>query len=133
MDETFAIRDEARSMRVVVEGVATRQSVGGPDGETADGVFVLVELTIRNEGHAEVNVSPGAFALLDGRGGVHGVDEAATAVVDDGLLLEYVGPGLGESGILVFDVPTESPTLTLRIDPARLFFTGQPHYVTLDG
>jgi hypothetical protein len=131
--ETFRIADETRPIRIVVDGVETTATAGGPDGEPAADGLALVALTIRNDGYAGVNVSPGAFALLDGRGRTHGVAETATAALDDGLLLVHVPPGRATAGVVAFDVPADSRPWTLRIDPARLFVAAPRHYVSLSG
>lgn len=76
-------------------------------GETAQGRFALVYVTVRNIGDEPRTFDSGSQKLIDGSGREFGADGEATIAMGDQskAFLEDINPGNGVHGILVFDVP----------------------------
>ncbi|MEU6034715.1 DUF4352 domain-containing protein [Actinomadura sp. NPDC047616] len=76
-------------------------------GQTAQGQFVLVHVTVRNTGDRARTFDAGNQKLIDTSGREFQADsEAVIAMGEESRsFLEEINPGNGVKGILVFDVP----------------------------
>ena len=99
--------------RVVVKDIAytvnsahTQSSVGSQNfGNTADGIFVIVDLTIENVGTESKDISSSFFKILDSNNRVFESDNEAWVYLDDNILFKQIQPGLPTKGQAIFDVP----------------------------
>ncbi|MDO8491382.1 MAG: DUF4352 domain-containing protein [Dehalococcoidia bacterium] len=85
-----------------------------------DGSFVIVHLTVTNNGKEPRSLAAGDFALVDGLGRRYGVDTDATdlagvALNKSKLLGAAIQPGLSKGSVLVFDVPGDAKGLSFRL------------------
>ena len=102
--------------RVVVKDIAytvnsahTQSSVGSQNfGNTADGIFVIVDLTIENVGTESKDISSSFFKILDSNNRVFESDNEAWVYLDDNILFKQIQPGLPTKGQAIFDVPKNS-------------------------
>lgn len=83
------------------------------------GVFVVVQVAVRNLGRDPLTFGPGSFELFDRNGRRFTVDAEATksSTTADRLDLAQttIQPGLGGNGVLVFDVAPDATGLVLRL------------------
>lgn len=91
-------------------------SVGsGGFGADAQGEFVIVDITVKNNGTEEVTLTSLDFTLVG-----DGVEYSTSddALYEDGALsIESINPGNSYSGKLVFDVPEGASISTLEMTP----------------
>jgi len=87
--------------------------------ETADGVFLIVSLSIKNTSNETRTLDGALFKMLDSGGrefehSIHG----STALEMSGqktLFLKQCQPGIQTSGKLIFEVPNESDAYVLKV------------------
>lgn len=91
-------------------------SVGsGGFGADAQGEFVIVDITVKNNGTEEITLTSLDFTLVG-----DGVEYSTSddALYEDGALsIESINPGNSYSGKLVFDVPEGASIFTLEMTP----------------
>lgn len=90
-----------------VTSVRTASSVGDEySGATADGVFVIVDLSLTNEKNEPATIFDDALRVVGANGASYSVSDDALFAVDDQLVgLEEIQPGLTQQGTLVYDLP----------------------------
>lgn len=85
--------------------------------ETADGIFVIVDITITNNGDEALLVSDSFFKLLLS-GKEFKTDTAPAMYVEDSMVFEELNPGSTVTGKVFFDVTEEvanDPALELQL------------------
>lgn len=73
--------------------------------EEADGIFIIVDLTIENTGSQSKDISSNYVKVIDSKGRVFESDSAAWIYLDNNLLFKQLQPGLPTRGEAIFDVP----------------------------
>jgi hypothetical protein len=85
-------------------------------GETAQGQFVLVHVTVENIGNEAQYFDGSSQALLDTEGREHSADtEAAIYIEDSESFLNEINPGNKVDGVVVFDIPPDAVPAKLRL------------------
>jgi hypothetical protein len=76
-------------------------------GQTAQGQFVLVSVTVRNVGDEARTFDSSSQKLTDSQGRDFDADGEATIIMgkESNAFLKDINPGNGVKGILIFDVP----------------------------
>jgi len=129
--ESFTVGSGAESIQYEVTNVQTTDSVGSDAvGEEADGIFLVIELRMKNVGDESLDLSSRPFRVVDSQDREFETDTAAMAYVENSIVFEQLNPGLEKQGVLVFDVPAGA-TFRLRIDPAGMFSGAESHFVTI--
>lgn len=93
-----------------VNKARTRQSVGGEFlNERANGVFVVIELTVENKKNETKTFSDNAATFIASNGNKYSTDSEGTVASlgsgDEEFLLMDMQPDVPETGVLVYDVP----------------------------
>ena len=119
MDTTsnYGFGDEVKvgEMVYVVDSAHTAQYIGTDFmGVQADGIFVVVDLTIKNTGSETKHISSSFMKIVDGEGRIFESDEEAWIYYDDNLVFKQLQPGLSTRGKVIFDVPKDA-TLYLQV------------------
>lgn len=87
--------------------------------EEADGIFILLTLSIENTGKDSEYLNVANFELNDYQGRSYDPDTGASIYLNtmgyDALIFDNLGPGLKTEGSLVFDVPADDKGLVLEI------------------
>lgn len=96
---------ELEGTQYTVTGASTQGSVGGQFGEKADGIFVVVDLTIENQKNETKTFMDSAATFVAKDGTKYAGSDAAIYLGDASLLLRDMQPDLATKGKLVFDVP----------------------------
>ncbi|WP_017933588.1 DUF4352 domain-containing protein [Nocardioides sp. Iso805N] len=106
-DKPIAVGEtvELAGTRYTVKKAATASSVGGDYGAKADGIFVVVTLTIENMKDETKTFSESAAKLITADGKEYATDDDGSIFSDKPLILEDMQPELPKTGVLVFDVP----------------------------
>lgn len=103
----------------VVNGIDTATNIGGEWGENSKGTFLIIDLTVTNNGDEALSVDNSFFKLLndnkefeaDSVAGIYAND-------DDSFFLASINPELTLTGKIVFDVSDtviESTTKQLQV------------------
>ncbi|ELI6456122.1 DUF4352 domain-containing protein [Flavobacterium psychrophilum] len=102
------------SLTYKVERVKFKKFIGGLYTlNKADGVFVIITLTVTNKSHKEINIDNSYFKLTDESGAEYGYSPDGTASLE---LSEFPGetfmgmslnPNVAKKGKVVFEVPTK--------------------------
>ncbi|MEY8463704.1 DUF4352 domain-containing protein [Streptococcus merionis] len=90
----------------VVNGLESAKTLGNYLTETADGTYLVVNLTITNNGKESLSVSDSFFKVLSGDM-EYSPDSTASMYANDdsqGFWLESINPGLSKTGKIAFDV-----------------------------
>lgn len=90
-----------------VNDVETTSSLGSSFTKVkANGVFVVVDLTLENEESEPATILEDNLRLIGGNGSEYTTStDGAFAINDAFVLLEEIQPGVKQSGKLVYDVP----------------------------
>jgi hypothetical protein len=89
-----------------VTNVKTAKSVGDQyTGATADGIFVIVDLSLTNEKDEPATIIEDNLRLVSGGKEFTTSSDAIFAYPDQTFLLEEIQPGLTKDGKLVYDIP----------------------------
>jgi hypothetical protein len=90
-----------------VTAATTAQAVGGEfTREEADGIFVVVNLTLTNEKDDPRTILADAVRIIGGNGSEYTVDtEACISVENSFCLLEEIQPDLPKKLVAVYDIP----------------------------
>jgi hypothetical protein len=91
----------------IVTAATTAQAVGGEfTREEADGIFVVVNLTLTNEKDDPRTILADAVRIIGGNGSEYTVDtEACISVENSFCLLEEIQPDLPKKLVAVYDIP----------------------------
>lgn len=87
-------------------------------GDTADGIFIIIELELENLGTKSIQISDSRFKLIDSKGREFETDNGAWIYLENNILLKQLQPSLPTKGQIVFDVPNSitNEKYTLEID-----------------
>jgi hypothetical protein len=110
-----------------VTGASTQHSVGGEFGEQADGVFVVVDLTIENTKDETKTFMDTAAVFIAKDGTKYEGSDAALYLGDEALFLRDMQPDLATKGKLVFDVPPAKAAGGV-LQVSDLFGRGESHF-----
>ncbi|WP_170201774.1 DUF4352 domain-containing protein [Actinocorallia herbida] len=100
------VGETVRDGDVVFKVTKVRKGPREVKGETAQGRFVLLYVTVRNEGDTPLYFAGGEQKLLVGGKAYEGDAELAARMGDRARsLLEEIGPGKRLKGIVVYDIP----------------------------
>jgi hypothetical protein len=93
-----------------VTDVSTAESLGSSFTKTeANGVFVVVDLTLQNEENEPATVLEENLKLIGGNDSEYSTSTDAALAIDDAfVILEEIQPGVKQSGKLVYDVPPKA-------------------------
>ncbi|EKT3967012.1 DUF4352 domain-containing protein [Flavobacterium psychrophilum] len=108
------------SLTYKVERVKFKKFIGGLYTlNKADGVFVIITLTVTNKSHKEINIDNSYFKLTDESGAEYGYSPDGTASLE---LSEFPGetfmgmslnPNVAKKGKVVFEVPSKNKNYKL--------------------
>lgn len=115
--KTYTIGD-----RVVVGDIAytvtdayTTDVIGtGFSIEEADGIFLIVEMTLENLGDESITITSDFVKAIDSHDRTFESDNKAWIYLENNLFLKQLQPGLPASGEAIFDVPP-GETIRLRV------------------
>jgi hypothetical protein len=101
-------------------------------GERKTGNFVIVDLTVKNNGDEAITVDSESLALLDQQGRTHETDPDASLYVPSrlDLFLQQVNPGVTQEARVIFNIAPDARGLILRAGDAEPF-TDENGYVSL--
>lgn len=77
------------------------------NGETADGVFIVLDVTIENIGKESETLWDVPITIMDNQGRTYKRDNSAEFYLEDSFNFNQINPGLPKSGKIVFDVPED--------------------------
>ncbi|WP_083936262.1 DUF4352 domain-containing protein [Nocardiopsis ganjiahuensis] len=114
--------------RVTVNGTETAPTMGDEYfEEQAQGEFVIVDLTVENDGSEATTFDDSALFLIDADGNRH---SATTSLSDDAFFLEQINPGNRATGTAAFDVPEGTEAVALEVEDIWSF--EEPIEISLD-
>lgn len=89
-------------------------------GSTANGIYWVVSVTVKNIGTSPATIDDSMFAITGG-GATYNASSSADidANSNDAFFLQQVNPGVTVSGVLVFDMPRSIPAT--QISRYRLY------------
>lgn len=85
-------------------------------GETAQGQFVIVNVTVRNVGDEAVSFHTDDAYLFDDKGRRYDADTEANITIDYDNWLEEINPGNTMKGKIVFDIPKKVEPVSLELN-----------------
>ncbi len=129
VDEIEVDRTEALGKVVVMENVAFKVDTSkfsktvGKRQKSAEGVFLMVKMTIKNKGEEMLNVRDNMFSIVDGNNATFaqtsaGVKELVYAK-EEALSQKTLQSGQETSGWLIFDVPTRTQKYAVIVDDSH--------------
>ncbi len=123
-----AVQD--KDLSFTVKSIETAATVGSSySKKTAQGMFNIITIEIKNVGKETVSVDSSQFQLLDAQGNkfdrsVEGQTAMGLSKGAVDLFLQQVQPSLSVTGNLVFDIPKEATGLKLVVK-GGLFSSGK--------
>ena len=84
-------------------------------GKNADGIFIMIDLEMQNNGQQSITILDSSFKLMDSKGREFSPDNSAWVYLPNNILLKQLQPNLPTKGQLIFDVPTNPESYTLEI------------------
>ncbi len=118
--ETAGVGDAVRDGKF--EFTVTEVETGVPSvgdemfGQTAQGQYVLVHLTVENIGDEAQYFDGSSQELVDTAGRKHSADSSAAIYLDDSnSFLNQINPGNSVEGIVVFDVPADAELASITL------------------
>lgn len=103
---------------IVTDAFATPVVGGGFITKEADGIFLILTISIENIGKDSEYISSGNFKLTDYKDRNYKVDSAMfylSTMGYEALIFDDLGPGLTPEGSIIFDVPEDDKGLELII------------------
>lgn len=93
-----------------VTSATTAQTVGDQYvGETASGVFVLIDLNLTNRKKEPATITEANISLIGGNGSTYSQDTEASFSLENPLvLLTEIQPGVTQEGQLIYDIPKKA-------------------------
>jgi hypothetical protein len=76
--------------------------------EKADGVFVIVDVTLKNRENEPATISSTTVRLKGGNGKEYTTSTDASFVVDNALILEEIQPDVAKKVVAVYDIPKKA-------------------------
>ena len=93
--------------------------------KVADGIFVILSITVKNNKNGEIFLTSNDFKLKDSQGRRYNADISAGIYLStmgfNAFMFKKLGAGLETSGEVVFDVPEDDKGLVLEISGEGLF------------
>jgi hypothetical protein len=83
------------------------------DGTVPDGEFIIVKIGISNVGNEPATISGSDFHLKSGEATTY--EAASHSIQYGGFFLESINPGVSHSGVVLFDVPKNTPLIKYRL------------------
>lgn len=91
-------------------------NVGGQYGQNAKGEFVILNVTVKNEGKEAITTDSSFFKLLSGDITYEADSTAGIYANDDAdFFYQSVNPGIEQKGNIVFDIPKDAKDLTVQV------------------
>lgn len=112
-DKSFAVGDVVTvgDIDYTVNGVETTKSVGPSDYPTdAQDTFLVIDLTVKNNGNESIMVDTSNFKLIDGEKSFDADSSGSISANEDaegnslGFFLENINPDVEMQGKIVFDI-----------------------------
>lgn len=130
--EAFQVGAGAQAIEYTITGIETTTFVGqsAQFGEEADGLFLVVALSMTNVGDESLDLSTRPFRAIDSQDREFEVDTQALIYLEDAIVFEQLNPGLETQGKVLFDV-NPGDGYRLRIEPAGFLSDADPHEVAL--
>jgi len=114
-----------KGTQYTVESAKTADTIGGEfTEEKANGIFIVVELTIENKKDETKTFLSNAATFIGSNGKSYDTSDDAIFAVDEPLILEDMQPDLPKTGSLIYDVPKNLATGGL-LRVADLFGNGE--------
>lgn len=111
-----------------VKSVETTSSLGSSfTKEKANGQFIVIDLTLKNEKNEPATILEDNLKLIGGNGSQYSTSTDGSFAVNDAfVILEEIQPGVKQSGKLVYDVPKNAVNgATLRVEDLFSDSTGE--------
>jgi hypothetical protein len=92
-----------------VHGKSTASNVGGQYGQSASGKYLIIDLTVKNEGKEAMMINSSYFKVL-GNGAEYEADATADIYANEAgksFFLQDINPGIEFKGKIVFDLPAD--------------------------
>jgi Domain of unknown function (DUF4352) len=92
-----------------VHGTSTANNVGGEFGQKAQGTYLILDVSVKNEGKKAITTDS-SFFKLKANGAEYEADATADPFVNQnggGFFLQQVNPGIENKGKIAFDVPAD--------------------------
>ena len=121
---------DSNNMGFTVNGVTTTATLGSSyTAKTAQGIYEVVNVTIKNGGKSTATINSSDFKITDSQGRSYdpSTDGMTAKEMADGktsFFLQQVQPGLNVTGDLVFDIPATDTGLKLLVQ-GSMFSDGQ--------
>lgn len=100
-----------------VHGKSTATNVGGQFGKNSTGTYLILDVTVRNEGKEAITTGASFFKLLQGDT-QYEADDSATIYANEagkGFFFEEINPNLEKRGKIVFDVADANAAYQLQV------------------
>lgn len=92
-----------------VHSKTTANNVGGEFGEDAEGKFLILDVSVKNEGKESITTDASFFKLKSGDTTYEASSSAAVYANENAeFFLAQVNPGIENKGKVVFDVPADA-------------------------
>jgi len=138
IDEPFTVGSGSKSIQYVVAEATLARSVGTSSiSADADGLFLIVVLSMENVGDETIDITSRHLQVVDSEGREFDADSGASVYINqdprfeaEGISFEQLQPGVQQRRVVVFDVATNE-SYALKIDPAGTFSGAETHYVAL--
>lgn len=128
--ETATVGDtlSLKGTAYTVNSVETTSTVGSGFTKTeANGEFIVIDLTLKNEEDEPATILEDNLKLIGGNGSQYSTSTDASLAVNDAfVLLEEIQPGLKQQGKLIYDVPRSAVSgSVLQVEDLFSDSTGQ--------
>ncbi|WP_277679709.1 DUF4352 domain-containing protein [Gracilibacillus dipsosauri] len=91
-----------------VHGKSTADNVGGEFGDNAQGIYLIVDVSVKNDGKEAITTDTSFFKLKVGDTEYEADSSASIFANEDAeFFLQQVNPGIESRGKVVFDVPED--------------------------
>lgn len=87
-------------------------------GETADGVFLIFDVEVKNTANSAKYLQDDFLKLVDNQGRAFSASTASLYLGDESFLFDEINPGITKKGKVVFDVPEDIQVVDIRISPS---------------
>jgi hypothetical protein len=136
--DSFVVGSGDKSIQYVVNEATLARAIGTSSFNVeADGVFLIVILSMENTGNESIDITSRHLRLVDSEGREFDADTEASSYISqdsrfdaEGILFEQLQPGLEQKRAIPFDVVAEE-SYALQVDPAGIFSGAASHYVAL--
>ena len=124
--DTVEVGDFEATVTAVESGIS---QIGSDSfGEKAQGQFVKVSMTVKNNGKKAEYFLESEQKLIDEQEREHSTANASWQLGDESLVLTEINPGNTASGALLFDIPADATPVSIKLSGG---FFGTPVEVSL--